>query len=80
MIRQPPPVLPASATTRAFRTTTKWSASIRDAKSADARADVYSLGMTAVFAYHGHDLPTVVLSAHTSWLRDVYASSGVHRR
>lgn len=30
-------------------------------QDADARADVYSLGMTAIFCWHGADLPTKVL-------------------
>jgi serine/threonine protein kinase len=33
---------------------------MQNAKDADARADVYSLGMTAVFALHGRELPAIV--------------------
>lgn len=34
---------------------------MHNAKEADARADVYSLGMTAVFTLHGKDLPVTVM-------------------
>jgi serine/threonine protein kinase len=33
---------------------------MHDAKEADARADVYGLGMTALFCLHGKDLPPLV--------------------
>jgi serine/threonine-protein kinase len=34
---------------------------IQNAKEADARADVYGLGMTAIFCLHGADLPAITV-------------------
>jgi formylglycine-generating enzyme required for sulfatase activity len=34
---------------------------MNDAKEADARADVYGLGMTALFCLHGEELPAIVM-------------------
>lgn len=52
---------------------------LEDAKHADRRADVYSLGMTAVFALHGKDLSTRVLRNTEAFIANLPCTPALRR-
>lgn len=52
---------------------------LEDAKHADRRADIYSLGMTAVFALHGKDLSTRVLRNTEAFIANLPCTPALRR-
>jgi serine/threonine protein kinase len=50
---------------------------IRSAKEANARADVYSLGMTMIFCLHGAELPAIAIRRPEKVIESLDCSDGV---